>query len=76
MHRMMMFVTAAILCACTPVTGDDAQVSVLLTASELRAVLVATEYGPYSTTFTESADMRRSLQSARQKMIGLSAATQ
>jgi len=72
----MLFVLAAILCACTPVTGDEAQVSVLLTASELRAVIVATEYGPHSAAFTESANMRRSLESARQKMVGLSAATQ
>ena len=75
MRKIVLFTMAVVLCACSSVTGDEAQVSILLTADELRAVIVATEYGPYSSQFTDNADMRRALESARQKMVGVSAAT-
>ena len=75
MRKLFLIATAVVLCACSPVASDDARVSILLTADELRAVIIATEYGPNSTRFTEDADMRRALERARQKMIGASAGT-
>ena len=74
-RKSILLIIVAMLCACSPVSGDEAQVSILFTAAELRAVIVATEYGPFSSQFTDNADMRRALESARQKMIGVSAAT-
>lgn len=74
MRKILLVATAALLCACTSVTGDEAQVSVLFTPEELRAVIIATEYGPYSSQFSENAALRRALETARQKMVGVAAA--
>jgi hypothetical protein len=72
---VFILLTTAALCACTSVTGDEARVSVLFTEEELRAVIIATEYGPYSSEFSDNAALRHALETARQKMVGVAAAT-
>jgi len=72
----MKFITviavAIAILGCSPAAPEGGDtLSVLLTKTEIRALVLCADFGPYSSYFEEDATLRAALNSARNKMVGL-----